>query len=94
MKNITVSVDEGTYRLARIRAAELDTSVSALVRSYLMSLVRDRVGESASESVESERERRRRLLNEALEDIRATRREFKASDSVSRDSLYRGDAVR
>ena len=31
MKNITVSVDEGTYRRARIRAAELDTSVSALV---------------------------------------------------------------
>ena len=96
MKNITVSVDEGTYRLARIRAAELDTSVSALVRSYLMSLVRDRVGESASESkvVESEHERRRRLLNEALEDIRATRGGFKASDNVSRDSLYRGDAVR
>ena len=96
MKNITVSVDEGTYRLARIRAAELDTSVSALVRSYLMSLVRDRVGESAPESkvVESEHERRRRLLNEALEDIRATRRGFKASDNVSRDSLYRGDAVR
>ena len=96
MKNITVSVDEGTYRLARIRAAELDTSVSALVRSYLMSLVRDRVGESASGSkvVESEHERRRRLLNEALEDIRATRGGFKASDNVSRDSLYRGDAVR
>ena len=28
MKNITVSVDEETHRLARIRAAELDTSVS------------------------------------------------------------------
>ena len=34
MKNITVSVDEETHRLARIRAAELDTSVSALVRRY------------------------------------------------------------
>ena len=32
MKNITVAVDEETHRLARIRAAELDTSVSALVR--------------------------------------------------------------
>lgn len=95
MKNITVSVDEGTYRLARIRAAEMDTSVSALVRSYLMSLVRDRDGDTASGSkfVESERERRRRLLKETLEDIRATRGGFKASDSVSRDSLYRGDAV-
>ena len=32
MKNITVSVDEETHRLARIRAAELGISVSALVR--------------------------------------------------------------
>lgn len=39
MKNITVSVDEETHRLARIRAAELDTSVSALVRDYLKALV-------------------------------------------------------
>ena len=35
MRNITVSVDEETHRLARIKAAELDTSVSALVREYL-----------------------------------------------------------
>ncbi len=35
MRNITVSVDDGTHRRARIRAAELDTSVSALVREYL-----------------------------------------------------------
>ena len=38
MKNITVSVDEETHRHARIRAAELGTSVSALVRGYLRSL--------------------------------------------------------
>ena len=38
MKNITVSVDEDTHRRARIRAAELDTSVSALVRGYLTTL--------------------------------------------------------
>ena len=38
MRNITVSADEETHRLARIRAAELDTSVSALVRGYLRSL--------------------------------------------------------
>ena len=44
MKNITVSVDEETHRLARIRAAELDTSVSALVRDFLrnLELVQDR----------------------------------------------------
>ena len=35
MKNITVTLDDETYRKARIRAAELDTSVSAIVRKYL-----------------------------------------------------------
>ena len=38
MRNITVSVDEETHRMARIRAAQLDTSVSALVRDYLRTL--------------------------------------------------------
>ena len=38
MRNITVSVDEKTHRMARIRAAELDTSISALVREYLRAL--------------------------------------------------------
>ncbi len=40
-KNITVSVDEETHRRARIRAAELDTSVSALVRAFLRTLAED-----------------------------------------------------
>lgn len=39
MKHITVSVDERTHRMARVRAAALDTSVSALVRQYLRNLV-------------------------------------------------------
>ncbi len=38
MKNITVSLDDETYRKARMEAAELDTSVSALVRRYLTEL--------------------------------------------------------
>ena len=41
MRNITVSVDEETHRMARIRAAQLDTSVSALVRDYLRTLGED-----------------------------------------------------
>ena len=48
MKNITVSVDEETHRLARIRAAELGTSVSALVRGCLKTLVRKRVDQTAA----------------------------------------------
>jgi hypothetical protein len=35
MKNITVSIDDETYRRARVRAAELNTSVSVMVRKYL-----------------------------------------------------------
>ncbi len=35
MKNITISIDKETYRKARIRAAEKETSVSAVVRDYL-----------------------------------------------------------
>ena len=38
MKNITVSVDDETYRQARIIAAERGTSVSAMVREYLGNL--------------------------------------------------------
>ena len=48
MKNITVSVDEETHRLARLRAVELGTSVSALVRSFLKTLVRKRADQTAA----------------------------------------------
>ena len=96
MKNITVSVDEETHRLARIRAAEMDTSVSALVRNYLRSLARGRDDEAASRSefVETNRERRRRLLSEVFEEIRTTRSGFRASDNISREALHDRDAVR
>ena len=90
MKNITVSVDEETHRLARIRAAELDTSVSALVRDYLKNLVADRSGGSAGNSpvLEAEAERRRRRLREVIEDIRAASPGFRAADNLSREELY------
>ncbi len=45
MKNITLSVDEETYRLARIAAAERNTTVSALVRDYLRTFARPSDGE-------------------------------------------------
>lgn len=38
MKNVTVALDDETHRKARIRAAELGTSLSALVKRYLMGL--------------------------------------------------------
>jgi plasmid stability protein len=38
MKNVTIALDEETHRRARIRAAELGTSLSALVKDYLINL--------------------------------------------------------
>ena len=37
MKNITLKIDDETYRQARIRAAKAGTSVSAMVREFLNS---------------------------------------------------------
>ena len=90
MKNITVSVDEETHRLARIRAAELDTSVSALVREYLKSLVADRTGGTASQEpdVATEAERRRRMLREVIERITANGGGLRMADNLSREELY------
>ena len=38
MKNVTIALDDDTHRKARIRAAELGTSLSALVKHYLNGL--------------------------------------------------------
>jgi len=36
MKNITLKIDDETYRKARIRASDKGTSVSAMVRDFLI----------------------------------------------------------
>jgi hypothetical protein len=41
MKNVTIALDDEVHRKARIRAAELGTSLSALVKDYLNVLVSD-----------------------------------------------------
>ncbi len=90
MKNITVSIDEETYRLARIRAAELDTSVSALVRDYLKSLVEDGTGGTASGSrdAEKEAEHRRELMRQVFQDFEARGVGLRMSDNLTREELY------
>ncbi len=92
MRNITVSVDDETHRLARIRAAELDTSVSALVRDYLRSLSSSK--RAAPGPVETERERRIRLLDEVIADFDARGVGLRMSDNLSRDELYDRSALR
>ncbi len=39
MKNVTVAIDDELHRKSRIRAAELGTSLSALVKDYLTGLL-------------------------------------------------------
>jgi hypothetical protein len=80
MKNITISLSDDVYRQARIKAAERDTSVTALVREYLISLG----------SEESDFERRKRLQLEVLTSIR----EFRANDRITRDEAHERDAIR
>jgi plasmid stability protein len=74
MKNITVSLDDELYRRARIRAAQEDTSVSAVVRRFLT--------EFASEGTEFDR------LKRQEQDLRAQIQEFRASDRLSRQSVH------
>jgi plasmid stability protein len=74
MKNITVSVDDETYRRARVKAAERDTSVSALVRHFLSELT----------SQESDFERLKREERE----LRAGITTFTAGNRLSREDVH------
>lgn len=55
MKNITVKIDDETYRKARVRAAQNGTSVSAMVQEFLSKMEDD-----------SDREKRRSAMLEKL----------------------------
>jgi uncharacterized protein YdaU (DUF1376 family) len=74
VKNITVSLDDDIYRRARMIAAERDTSVSALVKDFLVALGS---GESQTERLKREE----RALRERITS-------FRASDTLSRDELH------
>ena len=83
MKYITVSVDEETYRSARIRAAELGTSVSALVRNYLRSLSGDSFGGAAKTGPLQHAD-----LDEVVADFEKRGVGLRMSDNLTRDELY------
>ena len=75
MKNVTVSLDDETYRRARMAAAQRDTSVSALVKRFLQQL--------GSEETEIERlKREERALRERIT-------AFRAADRLSREDVHR-----
>ena len=74
MRNITVALDDEVYRRARIAAAALDTSVSALVKSYLQQLA----------AMETETERLKRQECE----IRNKIADFTASSRLPREDTH------
>ena len=82
MKNITVSVDEETYRSAKEWADKRGMSVSALVRELLNNLPQ-RFPEPPEKS-----------LSEVIADIRARGGRISVSDNVSREELYDRNAFR
>jgi hypothetical protein len=73
VKNVTVSLDDATYRQARLLAAQRDTSVSALVRDLLRGL-------DAADTAE--------LLKRKERTLRDRIAQFRASERLPREELH------
>ena len=91
MKTISVTVDDETHRLARIRAAETGTTVSAMMRDLLTELL-NRPPEPAP--VETEPERRRRRLAEIREEFQKKGIGVDTSQILTREEIYDRNAAR
>lgn len=74
MKRITVSVGDQIYQRARLKAAALDTSVSALVKEFLVQLTAE----------ETDSERGKGLQREVIATITA----FSAGDRLNREQAH------
>ena len=88
MKTISVSVDDETHRLARIRAAETGTTVSAMMRDLLTALLQ------SPPLTETEPEWRRRRLAEVLARFEAEGIGLNASERLTREEIYDRHASR
>ncbi len=78
MKNITIALDDATYRNARIAAARRDASVSALVKQYLTTLA---ATEEPAHPPALE-------LETLLEEIASRHPGFSCQDNLPREALY------
>lgn len=85
MKEITVSVDDETYYRACLHAAELKTTIPALLCEYLRE-----VTEPPPKTPEQEAatEIRTRKLREVRDEISRNNPDFRMSDNVPREELY------
>ena len=106
MKNITISVDDGTYRLSRIQAAKSGTTVTALVREYLRLLAEEHSPDTVAARCEISAEvdvaidmdpeyhKRRKRLNEVVDAIHTRGGGLRMAENLPREELYRPDAFR
>jgi len=86
MKNITITVDDDLYRLARIKAAEQSSSISAMFKSFLVRL-------TESEGSETEFQRLQREEEELRAELRAQRLSLNPAHNLSRDALHSRHAL-
>ena len=91
MKVISVAVDDETHRLARIKAAQRGTSMSAMLRDYLLQILDD-AGDRSLE--ETEPQRRARMLDEVMARFEAEGVGLDASERLNREELYDRNAAR
>lgn len=87
MKNITISVDDELYRLARIKAAEQSTSISALFKAYIVQL-------TDSDVAETEFQRLEREERELREELRTRQLSLNPAHNLSREELHSRHALR
>jgi len=80
VKNITVTIEDELHRRARIRAAEIDTSLSAVVRDFLIEFA----------GGETEFDRRKRLQDETMASIGS----FSAGKRLTREKVHDRRALR
>ncbi len=91
MKNISVSVDEDTHRRLRSMAAEQGTSVSAIIREHIPTILN---GGAQADTGETEPEWRRRRLTEVLEEFQRKGIGISMKDNQTREEMYQRNASR
>ena len=87
MKNVTVSVEDGLYRKARIKAAENGTSISALFKTFLCDLTQETGGETEFQRLQREEQ-------ELRAQIRARHPGLSPAHHFSREELHDRHALR
>ena len=85
MKTINVSVEDETHRLARIRAAETGTSVSAMMRDLLLEMLRR---PADGNNADTESQRRGRQLDQVLNKFKDEGVGVDTSLILAREEMY------